>query len=92
MSVFKGQTANIQSVMVTEALASIERLQRTSTANPKIIGYTQSETGSAIQELLLGNVDAAGCVKLMDDYILCESLSCVHIPAVPLIAHGSRDA
>lgn len=68
MSVFKGQTANIQSVMVTEALASIERLQRTSTANPKIIGYTQSETGSAIQELLLGNVDAAGCVKLMDDY------------------------
>lgn len=68
VSVFKGQTANIQSVMVTEALASIERLQRTSTANPKIIGYTQSETGSAIQELLLGNVDAAGCVKLMDDY------------------------
>ncbi|MDO4547602.1 MAG: ABC transporter substrate-binding protein [Clostridia bacterium] len=68
VSVFNNQTANIQSTMVTEAIDSINALQRTSTANPKIIGYTQPETGSAIQELLLGNVDADGCVNLMDEY------------------------
>lgn len=68
VSCFKGQTTNIQSAMVTDAMDSINKLQRTSTAEPKVIGYTQRETGSAVQELFLGNVDAAGCVKLMDDY------------------------
>ncbi|WP_297301785.1 extracellular solute-binding protein [uncultured Oscillibacter sp.] len=68
VSCFKGQTTNIQSEMVTDAMDSINKLQRTSTAEPKVIGYTQRETGSAVQELFLGNVDAAGCVKLMDDY------------------------
>ncbi len=68
VSVFNGETANIQSVMVTEAIDSINALQRTSTTNPKVIGYSQPETGKAIQELLMGNVDAAGCVSLMDEY------------------------
>lgn len=73
VSCFKGQTTNIQSDMVTNAIESVEALQRTSTANPKILGYTQNETGSAIQELMLGNVDAAGCVKLMDDYRIASA-------------------
>ena len=73
VSVFNGQTANIQSVMVTEAIDSINELQRTSTANPKIIGYTQNETGKAIQEMLMGNVDPAGAVKLMDDYRIASA-------------------
>ena len=68
VSCFKGQTTNIQSVMVTDAMDSINEHQRTSTAEPKIIGYTQAETGSAVQELLMGNVDVDGCIKLMDDY------------------------
>ncbi|MCQ2436933.1 MAG: ABC transporter substrate-binding protein [Clostridia bacterium] len=68
VAVFKGETANVQSVMVTEAIESVEALQRVSTANPKIIGYTQGETGSAFQELFMGNVDVAGCLDLLDSY------------------------
>lgn len=68
VSCFKGQTTNIQSDMVTNAMDSINAHQRTSTAEPKIIGYTQNETGSAIQELFMGNVDVASCIKLMDEY------------------------
>ena len=68
VSCFNGQTTNIQSQMVTDAIDSINELQRTSTAEPKIIGYTQAETGSAVQELFMGNVDVAGCIDLMDGY------------------------
>ena len=73
VSVFKGQTTNIQSQMVTDAADAIAKLQRTSTAEPKIIGYTQPETASAVQELFLGNVDVAGCVKLMDEYRMASA-------------------
>lgn len=75
VSVFKGETANIQSTMVTEAIDSVEALQRTSTANPKIIGFTQAETGSAMQEFYMGNVDAAGAVALMDEYRIATATS-----------------
>ena len=68
VSCFNGQTTNIQSVMVTEAQASISLHGRASTANPKIIGYTQQDMGTAVQKLLQGEVDAAGCVALMDEY------------------------
>lgn len=68
VSVFNQQTANVQSVMVTESIDSINALQRVSTADPKIIGYVQAEAGAAVQEFLLGHVDVAGCVKLMDEY------------------------
>ncbi len=68
VSCFKGQTTNIQSNMVTEALSSISLHERASTANPKIIGYTQQEMGAAVEELFQGKVDAAGCVALMDEY------------------------
>ena len=68
VSCFKGQTTNIQSEMVTAAMDSINQHQRTSTAEPKVIGYTQNETGSAFQELFMGSVDVAGCIELMDQY------------------------
>ena len=67
VSCFKDQTTNIQSDMVTAALGSISLHERASTANSKIIGYTQQETGAAIQKLFQGEVDAAGCVALMDE-------------------------
>lgn len=70
---FKGQTTTVQSQMVVDAADSINELQRTSTAEPKIIGYTQNETGSAVQELLLGNVDVAGCIELMDNYRIASA-------------------
>ena len=65
---FKGQTTNIQSDMVTEAFVSISLQERASTANPKIIGYSQQEMGAAVQKLFQGEVDVAGCVALMDEY------------------------
>ena len=68
VSCFKGQTTNIQSDMVTDALGSISLHGRASTANPKIIGYTQQEMGAAVQKLFQGEVDVAGCVALMDEY------------------------
>lgn len=67
VSVFNGQNTNIQSTMVTEAMDSVNEHQRTSTAEPKIIGYTQNETGSAITEMFIGNVDVKGAIDLMDE-------------------------
>ncbi len=68
VSCFKGQTTNIQSDMVTDAMASINASQRVSTAEPKIIGYSANDVGYAITEMIKGNVDVEGCVRLMDDY------------------------
>lgn len=65
---FKGQTTNIQSDMVTAAQGSISLHERVSTANPKIIGYKQQDMGTAMSKLLQGEVDAAGCIDLMDEY------------------------
>lgn len=68
VSCFKGQTTNIQSDMVTAASGSISLHERASTANPKVIGYSQQEMGDAVRKLFQGEVDAAGCVALMDEY------------------------
>lgn len=68
VSCFKGQTTNIQSDMVTAAQGSIALRGRASTANSKIIGYTQQEMGTAVRRLCQGEVDVAGCVTLMDEY------------------------
>lgn len=68
VSCFKGQTTNIQSDMVTEALGSISLHERASTANSKIIGYTQQDMGTAVEKLFHGEVSVAGCVALMDEY------------------------
>ena len=65
--IFKNQTTNVEALMVTEAADSINTLCRASTAAPKIIGYTQNDVGAAVQEMLMGNVDVQGCIKLMDE-------------------------
>lgn len=65
---FKGQTTNIQSSMVTDAMVSIQENQRPSVVWPKIIGYKQDDVGAAVLKLFQGEVDVAGCIKLMDEY------------------------
>lgn len=65
---FRGQTTNIQSAMVTEAMGSVSLYQRTSTAEPKIHGYVQQDVGAAIKELLTGKTDVDGCIALLDAY------------------------
>lgn len=65
---FKNQTTIIQSDMVSNARASIEAHQRVSTAWPKILGYKQEDVGAAVLKMFRGEVDVAGCVKLMDEY------------------------
>lgn len=68
VSCFQNQTTNIQSDMVTNAMTSITANQRVSTAEPKIIGYTQEETASAFRELFQGKTDVEGCIERMDGY------------------------
>ncbi|MFV0527458.1 MAG: ABC transporter substrate-binding protein [Lachnospiraceae bacterium] len=65
--VFKSQTTNIISSQAEEAADSIDTLARASVAQPRIIGYSQSEGGKAIQELIGGNITVEECIKLMDD-------------------------
>lgn len=65
--IFKNHTTNVQAQMVTEAQDSVNALCRASTASPKIIGFTQNDTGTAVQEFLMGNVDIDGCIKLLDE-------------------------
>lgn len=65
---FNGQTTNIRSHMVTNAMPSIQANQRVSTAESKIVGYSQEDTASAFVDLFKGKVDVDGCIKLMDKY------------------------
>ncbi len=66
VSVFKGQTTNIQSKMVTDAADSIARYGRVSTASTRIVGYNGDAVANAIYALLSGRVDVAGCVEQLD--------------------------
>lgn len=67
ISCFKGQTTNIQSQMVTDAMASIQEHQHVSTAEPKIIGYVQDEVGAAVTQMVKGKTDVKGCIQQMDN-------------------------
>ena len=49
--VFKGQTTNVVSPMVLETRASIDELERASTAEPKIKGYDARAINEAIHKL-----------------------------------------
>ena len=73
VSCFKGQTTNIQSKMVTDARASIDEKERVSTAATRIVGYSADDVAAAFDSLLRGKTDAAGCVKLMDQYRIEEA-------------------
>ncbi len=67
VSCFKGQTTNIQSPMVTDAGDSIAANCRVSTAASRVIGYSADEVAAIFKDMFLGRVDAAGCVKRMDE-------------------------
>ena len=67
VSIYKNQTTNIQTPMVVEAADSLSACLRDSTTSSKVIGYTQADTATAVQELVLGTVDVDGCVALMDE-------------------------
>ncbi len=73
VSCFKGQTTNIQSRMVTEAAGSIAEHERVSTAASRIIGYSADDVSAAFDSLFRGKTDAAGCVRLMDEYRIEEA-------------------
>ncbi len=73
VSVFKGQTTNIQSKMVTEAAESIRLRERVSTASTKIRGYSQDDMAEAIRRLFRGKTTAAECVREMEASRLRES-------------------
>ncbi len=66
VSVFKGQTTNIQSQMVTDAQASIAAHERVSTASTKIIGYSAEEAVGAINEMFGGKRTVKGVIEKMD--------------------------
>lgn len=64
---FKGQTTIQTTPQYDAAVDWVAEVGRPSIANPEIIGFSQNDGGKCIQELLVGNVDAAGCLKMMDD-------------------------
>lgn len=66
VKVFKGQTTNETSDMVVDAESSIASLQRVSSAEPKILGYSQDDMVAAFAALFRGEVDVDGCIAMMD--------------------------
>lgn len=71
---FNGQTTNIQSHMVTDALDSISEYERVSTAASKIVGYSAEDVACALDALFHDKTDVPGCVELMDRYRVEEAL------------------
>lgn len=67
VNVFKGQTTNIQSPMVTEAAESISSYERASTASTKIIGYNAEDAMAALNKLFEGKISIDGCINELDD-------------------------
>lgn len=65
--VFTNQNTIITSDMVVNASDSISKLERVSTANPKILGYSQEDMTVAFNALFNGEVTVEGCVAMMDD-------------------------
>ena len=66
VSVFKQEVSNVQSHMVTDMQASINALERPSTASIKIIGYSADDVMAAINKLLRGECSIDECIAQMD--------------------------
>ncbi len=66
VSVFKHQTTNIQSKMVTDAKSSLAKYERVSTANTRILGYSADDMMYALNALFKGDLTPAECVRQMD--------------------------
>lgn len=73
VNVFQGMTTNIQSSMVTEAMDSIRKHERVSTAATKIIGYNAEDLVKAVKSLFSGESDVSACLKQMDEFRLLEA-------------------
>lgn len=67
VKVFDSQDTIITSDMVESASSSIAKLERVSTASPKIRGYSQADMIVAFTALFNGEVDVDGCIKMMDN-------------------------
>lgn len=67
VKVFQGQNTVVTSDMLVDAASSLAKLQRVSTAQPKILGYNQEDMKAAFTALLNGQVDVDGCLALMDE-------------------------
>lgn len=67
VKVFEDQDTIVTSDMVVDASDSIAKLERASTASPKIRGYSQDDMIVAFTALFNGEVDVDGCIEMMDD-------------------------
>ncbi len=73
VSCFQGQTTNIQSKMVTDAMSDIRKKERVSTAATKIIGYSADDVSKALVDLLKKKTDVKGCIQAIDDLRRAEA-------------------
>ena len=67
VSVFKNETTNVESPMVTEMKDSIEEKERVSTAEPKIKGYNARMINDAIHQLYKDEITVEECLTIMDN-------------------------
>lgn len=67
VSVFKGQTTNIQSRMVVDARASVGAHERVSVAASRIIGYSGDSVLLDLNDMLRKKTDPAGFVAAIDE-------------------------
>lgn len=66
VSCFKGQTTNIQSKMVTDAMDSIAEKERVSTVASRIIGYSADDMCGVFEKMLRRKIGVTDCVKEID--------------------------
>lgn len=66
-AVFKQETTNVNSSQYEGNKESVDKLINASQAQPKIVGFSQTEGASALLQLMTGETDVNGCLKLMDD-------------------------
>jgi ABC-type glycerol-3-phosphate transport system substrate-binding protein len=65
--VFKGQTTHKPSPQYQGVKELVARVGHASVAQPKIIGYSQSEGGKIIQDLMGGNISVQECISRLDE-------------------------
>lgn len=70
--VFKGENTNLTSDMIASAESSIASLQRVSSAEPKILGYSQEDLITCFSMLFKGEIDVDGCIAMMDEMRLAN--------------------
>ena len=59
--------------ITTRRLTVFHGGERVSTAASRIVGYSADDVAMALGSLFRKETDAAGCVKMMDDYRIAEA-------------------